>query len=315
MYSLLFLGFVSLAFSLLLTPLVRNLAWHFGIVDQPDQQRKIHTSPIPRMGGVAIFAAVICAYGLLLIVRLSSGAIVLAGLPLVFHLLPALAIVFGIGIVDDIFSVRPWIRLAVETVAAIFAWIGGIQITAIAGYSFSGAVISFVVTVLWIVTCTNAINLIDGVDGLASGVCLFAAVTMLTAALIDHNFAMALAIVPLAGALLGFLRFNFIPASIFLGDCGSLTLGFPAGLHRCGVGRKVHCAPGPHRTTDGAWLFRSSMFALPWRAVWSADNRFLQQTTRTFITNSCCVAFLRGTLCSLSMASALLARLRPFCWR
>jgi UDP-GlcNAc:undecaprenyl-phosphate GlcNAc-1-phosphate transferase len=229
MYSLLFLGFVSLAFSLLLTPLVRNVAWHFGIVDQPDQQRKIHSSPIPRMGGVAIFAAVLCAYGLLLIIRLSSGAIVSADLPLALRLLPALAIVFGIGIIDDVISVRPWIRLAVETIAAIFAWVGGIHITAIAGYSFSEVVVSFIVTVLWIVTCTNAINLIDGVDGLAAGVSLFAAVTMLIAAILDHNYPMALAVVPLAGALLGFLRFNFIPASIFLGDCGSLTLGFLLG--------------------------------------------------------------------------------------
>jgi UDP-GlcNAc:undecaprenyl-phosphate GlcNAc-1-phosphate transferase len=205
------------------------MAWHFGIVDQPDQQRKTHSFPIPRIGGVAIFAAVNGAYGLLLIGRLSSGAIVSADLPLVLRLLPALTIVFSIGIIDDIISVRPWIRLAVETLAATFAWIGGLHITAIAGYSFSGVVASFIFTVLWIVTCTNAINLIDGVDGLAAGVSLFAAVTMLIAALLDHNFPMALAVVPLAGALLGFLRFNFFPASIFLGDCGSLTLGFLLG--------------------------------------------------------------------------------------
>jgi UDP-GlcNAc:undecaprenyl-phosphate/decaprenyl-phosphate GlcNAc-1-phosphate transferase len=229
MYSLIFLGLASFALVLLLTPLIRNVAWHFGIVDQPDQQRKIHSSPIPRLGGVAIFAAVIGAYGLLLIVRLSSGAIVSADLPLVLRLLPALAIVFGIGTLDDIISVPPWIRLTVETVAASLAWAGGIQISAIGGYSFSGAVVSFIVTVLWIVTCTNAINLIDGVDGLAAGVCLFASFTMLIAALLDHNFPMALAMVPLAGALLGFLRFNFTPASIFLGDCGSLTLGFLLG--------------------------------------------------------------------------------------
>ncbi len=229
MYSLLFLGFVSFALSLLMTPPVRNLAWHFGIVDQPDQKRKIHSSPIPRLGGVAIFATVISAYGLLLIVRLSSGAIVWENLPMVLHLLPALTVVFGIGLIDDIVSVPPWVRLAAETVAAAFAWIGGIQVNAVNGYSFSGAVVSFLVTVLWIVTCTNAINLIDGVDGLATGVSLFAAITMLMAALLQHNFNMALAVVPLAGALLGFLRFNFIPASIFLGDSGSLTIGFLLG--------------------------------------------------------------------------------------
>ena len=229
MYSLLFLGFVSLALSLFLTPFVRNLAWRNGIVDQPDQQRKIHCAPVPRMGGVAIFASVIGAYGLLLVVRLSSGHIVLQDLPLVLRILPALALVFGIGLIDDIVSVSPWIRLAAEALAGTFAWIGGIHIVAMGSFSFPGEVVSYIVTVLWIVTCTNAINLIDGVDGLAAGVSLFASITMLIAALMDRNFSMALAIVPLAGALLGFLRFNFTPASIFLGDCGSLTLGFLLG--------------------------------------------------------------------------------------
>jgi UDP-GlcNAc:undecaprenyl-phosphate GlcNAc-1-phosphate transferase len=178
---------------------------------------------------VAIFASVVGAYGLLLILRLSSGAIVLENMPLILRLLPALLVVFGIGLVDDIISVAPWIRLSVETVAATLAWIGGVHIYAINGYSLSGEVVSFIVTVLWIVTCTNAINLIDGVDGLAAGVSFFASLTMLIAALFEHNFPMALAVVPLAGALLGFLRFNFAPASIFLGDCGSLTLGFLLG--------------------------------------------------------------------------------------
>ncbi len=231
MYSLSFLGITALLLSFLLTPLVRNLAWHFGLVDQPDQKRKRHISPIPRMGGVAIFASVIGAYGLLLIVRLSSGLIVWEDLPLVLRMLPALSIVFGIGIIDDIVSISPWIRLVAETLAASLAWMGGIQVTAIHGYSFSGTVVSFIVTVLWIVTCTNAINLIDGVDGLAAGVSMFAAFTMLAAALLEHNFPMALAVAPLAGALLGFLPFNFVPASIFLGDSGSLTLGFLLGCY------------------------------------------------------------------------------------
>src|ERR1035438_9688930 len=183
MYSLIFLGIVSLALALFLTPLVRRLSWRYGIIDQPNQQRKIHRSPIPRSGGVAIFAAVVGAYGLLLVVRLSSGNIVLADLPLVLRLLPALAVVFGIGLIDDIVSTRPWVRLAAETVAAILAWIGGIRILAIAGRSFSGDIESFLFTVVWIVTCTNALNLIDGVDGLAAGVSLFASVTMLIAAL------------------------------------------------------------------------------------------------------------------------------------
>lgn len=217
--------------SLVLTPLVKNVAWHFGIIDQPDQKRKIHCAPIPRLGGAAIFAAVIGAYGALLAVRFSSGSIVWEGLPLVLRLLPALIVVFGVGLIDDIFSLSPWKKIVAEVIAGTFAWFGGIHVSSLGGHSFSGVVVSFACTLLWIVTCTNAINLIDGVDGLAAGVSLFAAITMLIGAMLNHNFPMALAVVPMVGALLGFLRYNFNPASIFLGDCGSLTLGFLLGCY------------------------------------------------------------------------------------
>lgn len=228
MFSLVLLGLTSFALALFLTPLVRNLAWRLGIVDQPDQHRKIHSAPIPRIGGVAIFAAVILSYGLLLAVRMTSGKIVWEGMPLVLRLLPALCVIFGIGLVDDIVSMRPWKKLSGQAVAAILAWVGGVHVGGLAGHPFSG-VASFAITLLWIVACTNAINLIDGVDGLAAGVSFFAALTMVIAAEVNHNLPMALAVVPLAGALLGFLRYNFNPASIFLGDCGSLTLGFVLG--------------------------------------------------------------------------------------
>jgi UDP-GlcNAc:undecaprenyl-phosphate GlcNAc-1-phosphate transferase len=85
------------------------------------------------------------------------------------------------------------------------------------------------VTILWLVACTNAFNLIDGVDGLAAGLGLFATATILIAALLQHNFALAVATTPLAGALIGFLRYNFNPATIFLGDSGSLFIGFLLG--------------------------------------------------------------------------------------
>lgn len=230
MYSLLFLGITSALLALLLTPLVRNMAWHFGIVDQPDQKRKIHRAPIPRMGGMALLMAIVGSYGLLLAVRLSAGAIVWEGLPLVLRLLPALAVIFSIGLVDDIISIRPWQKFAAEVVAATLAWSGGIHVSGISGHSFS-SVVSFGITILWIVLCTNAINLIDGVDGLAAGVSLFAAATMFISALLNHNISLALALAPVLGALLGFLRYNFRPASIFLGDCGSLTLGFLLGCY------------------------------------------------------------------------------------
>lgn len=228
MYSLIFLGLTSAMLSLGATPLVRHLALRFGIVDHPDQQRKIHLVPIPRMGGVAIFLSVLCAYGLLLAVRLSSGQIVWDNLPLVVELAPAFVVIFGVGLADDILTLRPWMKLSGELVAAVYAWYAGIRIHAIAGYPFDG-LSSVILTIFWIVLCTNAINLIDGVDGLAAGVSLFASLTMLGASFLNHNYPMALAVVPLAGALLGLLRYNYHPASIFLGDSGSLTIGFLLG--------------------------------------------------------------------------------------
>jgi UDP-GlcNAc:undecaprenyl-phosphate GlcNAc-1-phosphate transferase len=230
MYSLVFLGFVSFALSLFLTPLVRNLARRFGLVDQPDHHRKIHSAPIPRVGGIAIIAATAGSYALLLLVRLSGGHVIQSGVPFAVRLLPAVIVIFGIGLVDDIFDIRPWHKLAAQTVAAMLAWAGGIRLDAIGGHPFS-VTLSFVLTILWIVACSNAVNLIDGVDGLATGVGLFATMTMLIAGLLHGNIDLVFATAPLAGALLGFLRFNFNPASIFLGDCGSLTLGFLLGCY------------------------------------------------------------------------------------
>jgi UDP-GlcNAc:undecaprenyl-phosphate GlcNAc-1-phosphate transferase len=217
--------------------MVRNASLRLGLVDQPDQARKFHVAPVPRLGGVAIFLAVIGSYALLLAVRLSSGTIVWEGLPLFVRLTPALALIFGTGLVDDIVGVRPWKKFAAEVVAAALAWFGGIHMSGIAGYTTIG-IAGFAGTVLWIVACTNAINLIDGVDGLATGICLFASLTMLIAASINHNFPLALAVVSMVGALIGFLRYNLNPASIFLGDSGSLTLGFLLGCYAAVWGEK-----------------------------------------------------------------------------
>jgi UDP-GlcNAc:undecaprenyl-phosphate GlcNAc-1-phosphate transferase len=230
MYSLIFLGFVSFALSLILTPLVRKLALHLGLVDQPDGIRKVHKVPIPRIGGIAIVAAIMGAYGLLLLARLHAGHIIWSGVPFAIRFVPAVIVIFGVGLMDDIFNIRPWTKLTGEVIAATLIWTVGIRLGAIDGHPFS-VLFSFVATVVWIVACSNAVNLIDGIDGLATGVGLFATITTLIAALLHHNIGLAFATVPLAGALLGFLRFNFSPASIYLGDCGSLTIGFLLGCY------------------------------------------------------------------------------------
>jgi UDP-GlcNAc:undecaprenyl-phosphate/decaprenyl-phosphate GlcNAc-1-phosphate transferase len=200
----------------------------FGFVDTPDDHRKTHKTPIPRVGGVAIFAATILAYILLLFVGSSASPIVRHGLPFAVRLLPAIIVIFSVGLLDDIYGVRPWHKLFAQTSAALLAWAGGIHLSSIGGHPFP-VVLSFLITIVWIVACSNAVNLIDGVDGLAVGVGLFATITTLIAGLLHGNMDLVFATAPLAGALIGFLRFNFNPASIFLGDCGSLTLGFLLG--------------------------------------------------------------------------------------
>ena len=230
MYSLIFLFLCSCVLSLLLTKLVRNAALRLGLVDRPDNSRKLHKIPIPRLGGIAILAAVLCAYALLLLARLSAGHIIRSGMPFALHLLPAVALIFGMGLWDDIFGLNAWKKLVVQILAALLAWASGIHLDMIGGHALPVS-LSLVLTIAWIVACTNAVNLIDGVDGLAAGVGLFATITTLIASLLHHNIELAFATAPLAGALLGFLRFNFNPASIFLGDCGSLTVGFLLGCY------------------------------------------------------------------------------------
>ena len=230
MYSLLFLALSSFTLSLILTPFVRNRALRFGLVDQPEPLRKFHKLPTPRLGGVAILAATLGAYLLLSIMSLTAGHIVRSGIPFAVRLLPAVIVIFGVGLVDDIVGVVAWQKLVAQVVAAILAWSSGIHLGALGGHPFP-PVLSFVLTIIWIVACANALNLIDGVDGLATGIAVFATITTLIAAILHHNIDLAVATVPLAGALLGFLRFNFNPASIFLGDCGSLTVGFLLGCY------------------------------------------------------------------------------------
>jgi len=226
MYSLLFLGSVSFVLSLLLTPLVRAVFRRFGLAHRGSETHH----PIPRVGGIAIVISYVVSYLCLLALPLKGGVVVWDSLNFTLALMPAAGLIFLIGVVDDIVGLEPWHKLLGEIVAAGLAYWGGIHIHGFAG-QMSGSWWSLPVTILWLVACTNAINLIDGVDGLATGIGLFATCTTLIAALIQNNTALAIATVPLAGCLLGFIRYNFNPATIFLGDCGSLFIGFLLGCY------------------------------------------------------------------------------------
>lgn len=151
-------------------------------------------------------------------------------LPFASKLLLAAGLMFLTGLLDDVIGLKPWQKLVGQIAGGTWAYWAGVRILNVGGYPTENW-LSVPLTILWLVGCANAFNLIDGVDGLACGVGVLAALTMLIAGFLQNNVALALATVPLAGCLLGFLRYNFYPASIFLGDSGSLLIGFLLGCY------------------------------------------------------------------------------------
>jgi UDP-GlcNAc:undecaprenyl-phosphate/decaprenyl-phosphate GlcNAc-1-phosphate transferase len=227
-FTVLTLGICSLLFSLVLTPILRDTFLRLRILDIPDDRRKLHDRPIPRVGGIAILISYLGAFAALLL--FSGGRVFSDNRQFVWSLLPATGIVALTGLLDDLKGLRPWQKLTGQLAGASWAYWTGIRITGIGGIATENWW-CFPLTILWLAGCTNAFNLIDGVDGLASGVGLFATSTTLLAALLQHNVGLVIATAPLAGALLGFLPYNFSPASIFLGDSGSLVIGFLLGCY------------------------------------------------------------------------------------
>ena len=230
MSSLCFLAAVSFLLCLCLTPAVRSAFQHWGLVDRPDGVRKIHNRPTPRAGGIPIAISCAVAWALLMISPLQEGAFIQEHMPLVWRMLPAAGLMFLIGLTDDLFCLAPRVKLLGQIGAAVLACAGGVRILTINNYPLHNW-LSVPLTIAWLVGCANAFNLIDGVDGLASGIGLFATITTLITALAQGNMALALATAPLAGSLVAFLRYNFNPASIFLGDSGSLLVGFLLGCY------------------------------------------------------------------------------------
>ncbi len=226
MYSIIFLSAVSFCACLVLTPVVRGWSERNGLFDRPNSGRKRHPLPKPRTGGIAIVLSYVAAVALFLMSPLNATGSV--DVPFAIGLVPAVIVVFMTGLLDDLITLPVWGKLLGQVIASLLAYAGGVHVAGVGGYGAAGWA-TLPITVAWLVACSNALNLIDGLDGLATGVGLFAAFTTLAAALLHNNAALALATAPLVGALLAFLRYNFNPASIFLGDCGSLTVGFLLG--------------------------------------------------------------------------------------
>lgn len=210
----------------LLIPWVRRLAFRWGKTDTPGE-RKIHTEPIPRLGGMAIFAGF--CLGLAGVEWLEPGMMsYFKGAML--GVIAGAACMFLLGIVDDLYSVPAKIKLTVQIMAALLAFWLGVRIEFITnplgGMIHIPLYIQGPLTVLWLVGITNTINLIDGLDGLAAGVSIISAMTLFIIGSHMHQFSSAFLALALAGGCIGFLRYNFNPAKIFMGDSGSLFLGF-----------------------------------------------------------------------------------------
>ncbi|MFZ0479752.1 MAG: MraY family glycosyltransferase [Terriglobales bacterium] len=230
--TLLFFGLFasSLALSFIATREVRNLSIRRGWVFRPRERRHIHQTPLPRLGGVAIFLAFSIALGLwfalsLVFPRLALGT----DATVLLRIYVPACLIFCLGIYDDIHGAGPYLKFAVQAIAAVMLFAGGMHVLnlpVLFGPHSLPWFLDLPATVLWVVAVTNAFNLIDGLDGLAAGSALFSTMVFFVVALVNQSWLGALMSIALAGAVLGFLRFNFNPATIFLGDSGSLFIGF-----------------------------------------------------------------------------------------
>ncbi len=221
---------VGFAVTALLIPRIIAACHHLELLDKPDGDRRIHATAVPRLGGVAIIAGTLAGSAALLTIGMLTGTIDLPYPRLMPGVVLGAGLIFLAGLVDDLRGISPRAKLVAQTLAAITVIAFGFRIDTIA-LSTSSAVISLgflaiPITLLWIVGMTNAFNLIDGVDGLAGTFALIALVTAVGVDLYLHDVRSLVISIAMLGAVFGFLRFNNNPARIFLGDSGSMTIGF-----------------------------------------------------------------------------------------
>jgi len=222
MGELLWMAGKAFLIAIVLTPIVRDIFRSYNMVDRPGK-RKVHAYPIPRVGGMAIAVA----YGAAL---LTAPASEVAAAPATWKLLPGAALVFLTGLLDDFFSFKPVFKIAGLFTAASLVYFSGLHIGDLAGKPVA-VWLDYPLTVFWLLLTSNALNLIDGLDGLCAGMGLMATLTLFAAAILRHNLPLAHATFPLVGALLGFLCYNINPATVFLGDSGALLIGFLLGCY------------------------------------------------------------------------------------
>lgn len=235
--------------SFTLTPAVRVLAFKINAIDTPKDARRMHDHPIPRIGGLAIFIAFV--FSTLIFCDFS---------PTMLSLLIGGSVLVVLGVVDDVKALNPWIKLIVQIFVGFIPVIFGVKIDFITLFGgdpigLEQYYLDIPITVLWVVGLTNAINLIDGLDGLACGVSAICCLSVCAVTLINGEWQFALITAILFGACIGFLPFNSNPAKIFMGDTGALFLGYAMAVLSVSGLFKVHAAL--------SFLVPLSVFGLP----------------------------------------------------
>lgn len=224
LYGVIFLG--ALLSTFLLTPLVRRIAPKIGVLDRPNG-RKIHIGEVPLLGGVALFAG--------MAISISVSCLLIPSVKQLFaHNLREVSVLFFggtmlcvLGIWDDVRDLNAWVKLQGQLVIVVVAYLGGIRFHFAPGASsLFWVLVNFLVTVFWLTAIINAINLIDGLDGLASGIAVIVSLSLGVISHMNGCAAIGMLAFLIAGSLLGFLPYNWFPARIYLGDCGSMLLGF-----------------------------------------------------------------------------------------
>jgi len=326
-------GVLAFLLSAAITPVVMLASHRRQWYDLPNE-RKIHTSPIPRLGGIALFAGLLVsalAVPLLLPLFVPSAWAITFSLRYV-PVFVAFCVVHVMGLVDDFHNLRALLKFLLQIVAATLVTVGGFTISRlrIPGLPIiSLGIFSYPVTILWIVAISNAINLVDGVDGLAGGITGFSALSLGIISLLQAQPVPALFSFCLLGAVLGFLVFNLPPARIFMGDSGSLLLGFVLAV--------IPLMVTPGTTSVGELFAPATIMLVPIldttsaivrrirekRAVYSPDKEHIHHKLLALgltegpllaITYACCAYFGAAAILSMFLRRGPALALLAFVW-
>jgi UDP-GlcNAc:undecaprenyl-phosphate/decaprenyl-phosphate GlcNAc-1-phosphate transferase len=316
---------VGLGLSLVLTPIARRIASRCGLVDHPDGRRKLHAGPVPLAGGLPLLAATVGAVALLSVVDPGTiGAVFAAESTRLLGLLLAALVICFVGLVDDLGRLRGRHKLLGQTLAVGIVIASGIEVHQIQmfGATIDLGLLSVPFTLFLLLGAINSLNLIDGMDGLLSSVGLIICTGMGAMAALNERWATACIALALAGSLLGFLRYNFPPASVFLGDSGSMLVGLVIGVLAIQSSLKASAAVAlaaptalltvPIFDTFAAILRRT----LTGRSIYTTDRGHLHHCLlRSGLSNrralalvsAFCMITVFGTLASLALKNELLA--------